>query len=163
VHGGLGWPPATRRTRDPRVELLYTLSDELAELWNAASRVDALRAAVNKVSSDQPVDLAGLSEAVNAAIGGDTPGLLDRLRQHAPQAAWHAAARAATDRRNAVTALRGLADTATLQARIGKPLPAWRATGPVDEAAELLHAAGRNLAAADAALAAALSSGSSSQ
>jgi hypothetical protein len=70
---GLGWPPHTRRSRDPVIELLFTLSDELADLWNAACKVDALRADLDHADPDHPVDPHRLSDAVDAAIGGDTP------------------------------------------------------------------------------------------
>jgi hypothetical protein len=70
--------------------------------------------------------------------------LLSHLHRLAPEAAYRAASSAALDRRNALGMLQGLADTATLLARNAKPLPAWRATGALDQAAELLHDAGRN-------------------
>lgn len=125
----LGWPPRASRTRDPLIELLLTLSDELADLWTAACKVDALRAELDQADPDQPVDLDRLSDAADAAVGGDTPALLASLQRLGLQHAYRRANTATLDRRNAIGILRGLADTATLLARAGKTLPTWRGIG----------------------------------
>jgi hypothetical protein len=99
---------ATRasRTRDPLVELLTTLSDELADLWTAACKVDMLRAELDQADPDQPVDLDRLSDAADAAVGGDTPVLLASLQRLGLQHAYRRANTAALDRRNAIGILR---------------------------------------------------------
>lgn len=98
-----------------------------------------LRADLDQADPSRPVDLDQLSDAVDAAAGGDTPALLTSLQRLGPQHAYRAASMAALDRRNALGILRGLTDTATLLTRAGKSLPAWRAIGALDQAAELLH------------------------